>query len=718
MQETDKKAKSSEQRGAALWLFLASYLGLYFELLIIRYLSTEIRTFAYLKNLPLIASFLGIGLGMILGKPRARLLRAFPFVTATLFLILRFAGPLNLTHIGVAARDYFVWGAPRLMLSPILMVPLYLIIIGGILALIIAFFTVLGGMVGEYMRPLPPLRGYGFNLAGSLAGVVAFAGLSFLNAPPVIWLVIGLALMVPFFHRNAPALLLFAVTVLVTGLPGPNTFWSPYYRIDLRHWPVPPTEPPSSTYALSVNHDYHQKLVDLSPEFMAKHPDQEPNRSAFMTYELPYRLVPNPKNVLIVGAGTGNDVAAALRHGAEHIDAVEIDPTIQEIGRRYHPEHPYSSARVSVHINDARAFLKTARAHYDLIVFGYLDSHTLVSGYSSLRLDNYVYTLQSFREARNLLTDQGNLFLAFASGTTFVTDRMYVTLARAFGVPPAAYFTGYDGAGVVFVEGPARSVELVGLPKFTPDAQQLNRTTLATDSWPFLYLAGRRIPASILLGIIFFLLGTKILLRKTGALSWSSHREYFHLLLLGAGFLLLETKGVTDLALLFGSTWIVNAVVIAAFLTMALAANALAMLRPVPLKMSFVVLFVLLGTGVFLPYSFLNGSSLPVKLVAAGFLVGIPVFFSGLIFSNVFRNVASAPQALGINLFGAVVGGLLENLTMIGGTVILGVLAIVLYVLAALFIWAAARMSMPGSVPMVRYAGAGSLEEGAHAPSR
>jgi hypothetical protein len=58
--------------GTAAKLFLASFLALYFEVVIIRYLSSEVRVFAYLKNLPLIAAFLGIGLGMILGRAPRR----------------------------------------------------------------------------------------------------------------------------------------------------------------------------------------------------------------------------------------------------------------------------------------------------------------------------------------------------------------------------------------------------------------------------------------------------------------------------------------------------------------------------------------------------------------------------------------------------------------------------------------------------------------------
>ena len=92
-------------------LFLASFLALYFELVIIRYLSTEVRAFAYLKNLPLIASFFGIGLGMILGAPRKSLRSAFPPVGLVLFVVTAFAGVFHLQHIPLPRADYYVWGS-------------------------------------------------------------------------------------------------------------------------------------------------------------------------------------------------------------------------------------------------------------------------------------------------------------------------------------------------------------------------------------------------------------------------------------------------------------------------------------------------------------------------------------------------------------------------------------------------------------------------------
>jgi hypothetical protein len=174
-------------------LFLASFLALYFELLIIRYISTELQLFMSLKNLPLIASLFGIGIGMLRGDAMRGIRPAFVFVALTLFLLARF---------------------------------------------------------GVY-------------------------------------------------------------------LPQPSLSWE--YSVDLGH------------------------------------PTAEPNRSVRDYYELPYRFVSTPGDVLVVGAGTGNDVAAALRHDAQHVDAVEIDPTILGLGRQFHPEHPYDSSRVSQHVDDARA---------------------------------------------------------------------------------------------------------------------------------------------------------------------------------------------------------------------------------------------------------------------------------------------------------------------------------------------------------------------------
>jgi hypothetical protein len=323
---------------------------------------------------------------------------------------------------------------------------------------------------------------------------------------------------VPFFFRERWALAVLAVLVCVLALPQvrnlrdhnydsgghslrQHTLWSPYYRITLLEVPPPQGWPRPPAYLVDVNHDYHQKILDLSPEFMARNfPGAELNREGLAAYTLPYRFVPHPARILVVGAGTGNDVAAALRNGATHVDAVEIDPLLVRLGRKYHPEHPYDSPRVSVFVNDARAFFKRTQQKYDLIVFGFLDSHTMFSSLSVLRLDDYVYTMESFREAKSLLASNGTAVLAFDSGrTSFITDRIFFTLTRAFGKAPTAYYTGYDGAGVVFVEGNGNESKVGEYPEISNELKSHEASAIvSTDHWPFLYLESRTIPIPVI----------------------------------------------------------------------------------------------------------------------------------------------------------------------------------------------------------------------------
>jgi SAM-dependent methyltransferase len=681
-------------------LFLASFAALYFELVVIRYLSTEIRTFAYLKNVALIASFFGIGLGMVMGKPPAKLKRFFPLIAAAIFLLTAFASPLHLTHVTPPMSGYVLAGDSLQVAQgrwhavlEFLAIVEYLVVIPGMMYLVVGFFVVLGGIVGEFLAVEAPLRGYGINLAGSLAGILVFTLISFLGLPPAMWVLIGFAVAVPFFIRDRVALAAFAAIAGAIALAQPGAYWSPYYRISVEKLAPPAGWQSPSAFFVDVNHDYHQKMLDLSPEFMARFPDVEPNHSGFGTYEFPYKVVPNPRRVRVVGAGTGNDVAAALRHGAAHVDAVEIDPVILKIGRKYHPERPYDSPRVTIYNDDARAFFKKTVQRYDLIVFGYLDSHTLLTSLSSVRLDNYVYTVESFREARRLLTPDGTLVLSFSAGGSFIGARMYAMLDQAFDAPPVAYFTGYDSTGVVYVEG--SSSRAVVVPEFTDVSQQYQTDesdgiAVATDHWPFLYLESRSIPFSILAVLLLFLYFSVAVLRRNVPLRGLTKRQDLHLFFLGAGFMLLETKGVTELSLLFGSTWVVNAVVIGSFLLMGLLANAVISFATISRKLAYAGLFCLLIADMFLSYTILSGLSSGEKTAAGALLVGLPVFFSGMIFSRSFKDVSEPAHGLGVNLLGAVAGGVLENLVMIGGTPILGILAIVLYGASAVAIGARA----------------------------
>src|SRR5262249_43993076 len=148
-----------------------------------------------------------------------------------------------------------------------------------------------------------------------------------------------------------------------------------------------------------------------------------------------------------------------------------------------------------------------ANQKYDLIVFGFLDSHTMFSSLSVLRLDDYVYTLESMREAKDLLTQNGTAVLAFDSGrNSYMTDRIFFTLTQAFGKIPAAYYTGYEGGGVVFVEGNGSSNNLTEYPEIGAELQShQGHVIISTDHWPFLYLQSRTIPIPVIGVVILFL---------------------------------------------------------------------------------------------------------------------------------------------------------------------------------------------------------------------
>jgi hypothetical protein len=177
-------------------LFLASFLSLYFEVLVIRYLTSEVRVFANLKNFLLIASFFGIVLGIMLRASTKSPRRALLLIVILLFLPIRFASQLHLPSVDISWNYELSVGSVNLFWRALCALRLLAVVY--FLRLIVALFVVLGGFVGENLKHVSPLKGYGINLAGSLLGMALVATLSFLDSGPAIWPLVSFIFLLPF----------------------------------------------------------------------------------------------------------------------------------------------------------------------------------------------------------------------------------------------------------------------------------------------------------------------------------------------------------------------------------------------------------------------------------------------------------------------------------------------------------------------------------------
>src|SRR5262249_42798125 len=316
---------------------------------------------------------------------------------------------------------------------------------------------------------------------------------------------------------------------------------------------------------------------------------------------------------------------------------------------------------------------------YDLIIYGLLDSHTLLSGLSNVRLDSFVYTVEAFREARTRLKPDGLLTMTFCVLAEPQGRKFYLMLKEAFdGQEPRVFQTKYD-QGFMFVIGPglppppplsppggegaevAPSPPVGGAGRVRGQAelagelpiQEVTATfrndavtaTVSTDDWPFLYIPVRKYPVSYVLMVSALLLASLLLLgqlappgRPEGRRGASLAACFF----LGAGFMLVETRGITELGLLFGNTWQVISAVIAAILVMAFLANLVIQRRGAlhPL-MAYGLLAGALTLGLLVPGSALAGMPAWIGQILATALVALPLFFSGFAFSSELRLQAN-----------------------------------------------------------------------------
>lgn len=695
-------------------IFLISVLGLFLEMLLIRWIGTEVRIFAYLQNTILVVCFLGLGLGCFTSRQPIKLRQT---LLPLLILVLLLAVPITKQIVAMISSklsilgDLVIWDYALRTSSGQTILDLFLGL--GLtyllMVLILEVFIPIGRILGRLMDDHPhTIWAYSVNVAGSLVGVWLFVLLSFFYQPPVSWFVVFSGLTLFFLPKigreRLVSLVMLAGIVILAWFAGQEwgaqeVVWSPYQKLVVTESASGKAQ--ASEYLMTVNNTGYQVMLDLSFPHCAADPENfPPEMNGCSQYDIPVLLHPHPQKILIVGAGSGNDASGALRHGVKDIQAVEIDPAIIRLGQRYHPERPYSSNAVKLINDDARSFFATSTEKYDVISFGLLDSHT-TTAMTNARLDHYVYTRESITRAKSLLGEGGIMVLSFEAQKPFIADRMARVLREVFGEEPITFripSSNYGWGGTMFVAGDldtarkqiAAAPNLKSLithwqseyPLYLPYT-----TNIATDDWPYIYLMTPKIP------ILYYLLaGLMVLLflycqwkLKIGGLIKGWNRSNWHFFFLGAAFLLLEVQSISKAAVVFGNTWDVNAVIVSGVLAMILLANLIAGKFPrIPLGWVYAALcgiclllyFLDLSRFAFLPYAS--------KVIVVGGLTTLPMLCSGIVFIRSFAGVAGKDKALGANLIGALVGALLQSVTFVTGIKALLLIVAGLYFLSLL----------------------------------
>ena len=682
-------------------LFVSSFLVLFLETALIRWMPAYVRLLAYFSNFILLASFLGIGVGCLLAGRQRNLFAWFPLIQLAVIVAvdrLRLEVALPST-----STIYFSSGTAEAVVpvESTLLLPL-------LFTTVAALFVTVAHRMGRELTRRPPLGAYVINLLGSLAGVAAFALVSWLQLPPIVWFGVAAAAALRFVFDGrrlvaaANIALLAASLVIVYRMQG-GSLWSPYYRITVFQ--------DQADTVVEVNHIFHQSMAPVT------------HKEYF--YQWPYTVFGDSLDeVLILGAGTGTDVAAALRHGAKHVTAVEIDPVILRLGAERHPDQPYSDPRVTVVCDDARHFLRITTKKYDLVVFALIDSLTVQSSFSGVRLESYMFTKESFEAVRDHLSPRGVMVLYNYFREKWLVDRLANTAAEVFGRDPLGHVHQDRAYLAVMLAGP-RVAELTTPPPLPADVNAYGQAhdpspgrplirdpsvAPATDDWPFLYMRSRGLPRhylgalAVVLGLsaLAVWLATRGQTRNAGLTapaapptvaraSWPMRATAgrpapiwsWHFFLLGAGFMLLETKSIVQFALLWGSTWSSASLAIASVLVMALA-SALVAGRVEIRRRGFIAaaLLALIALNYFVPVGRVTFESRAAESLFYGLLVFSPVFCAGLLFSTSFRRSSSTATDFGANLLGAIVGGVGEYLSLLAGYQFLLILVALCYLLA------------------------------------
>ncbi|MDO8261211.1 MAG: hypothetical protein Q7T50_07030, partial [Candidatus Magasanikbacteria bacterium] len=255
-----------------------SFIALFLELLIIRLVGTEIRIFAYLSNLVLLATFVGMGLGMLTKRFLPLSISGFflfitSVIVSTNYIVrwpnLEFKLFTGITELLAPLSENYIWLQIDTFSKSGIIVGLFLMVM--LFIVLVLIFAPIGQALGKAIsRGNKPIIAYSVNIAASLVGLWAFQAFSTVRFTPYFGIIIVLAALACLAKNKSERLFLIAILVVSIAYLSPKiesktiTYWSPYQKLTLSTAIYPPSViPRPGGWYLEVNNVGYMSLLDL-----------------------------------------------------------------------------------------------------------------------------------------------------------------------------------------------------------------------------------------------------------------------------------------------------------------------------------------------------------------------------------------------------------------------------------------------------------------------
>ncbi len=187
----------------------------------------------------------------------------------------------------------------------------------------------------------------------------------------------------------------------------------------------------------------------------------------FLPTAIVYHAGMPKRRVAVIGAGGGSEVLSALVHGAEEVIAVELNPQMIEVARKFGA--PYDDPRVRVVKAEARRFIRESDAKYDAIQIALVGSHGASAAGVQALGENFLYTTEAMRELIAHLRPDGYLAITrWMQAPPREVVKLVATaiVAQDFPHMRTALIRGWNTATVVVKNGDFTHEELAALRRF------------------------------------------------------------------------------------------------------------------------------------------------------------------------------------------------------------------------------------------------------------